>query len=143
MATIRLYHGTSAEAAASIRQNGLTTREYREMHETLTESREQALRHAQNKHGAAEVIAFDVPVELLFPAYERWSGSVVANTYAIRQPIPTTYIATDIGTVQCHECGKTHQAEFSHISDHGGHRVFAVVCDDDLTDYYTEEAVTF
>jgi hypothetical protein len=49
----------------------------------------------------------------------------------------------DVGTVQCHECGKTHPAEFSHISDHGGHRVFAVVCDDDLTDYYTEEAVTF
>lgn len=94
MATIRLYHGTSPEAAARIRENGLTARLYSETHETLTASPEQALKHAQAKHGAdAEVIAFDIPTEMLFPAYERWSGDTVASTYAIRQPIPAKHIA--------------------------------------------------
>lgn len=48
----------------------------------------------------------------------------------------------DKGTVQCQDCPETHPAEYSHNSDHGGHRVFAVVCGD-FVEYYTEEAVTF
>lgn len=48
----------------------------------------------------------------------------------------------EVGTVQCQECPETHVAEFSHISQYGGHRVFAVVCGD-VVDYYTDEAVTF
>jgi len=49
------------------------------------------------------------------------------------------------GTVRCQRdgCGQTHKAEFSHLSKlDTGHRVFAVVCTDGLTDYYTEEVVT-
>lgn len=52
---------------------------------------------------------------------------------------------SDTGTVTCQECGKTHRAEFSHISRYGAQRVFAVVCPSDgrwLVDYYTEEVVT-
>lgn len=48
------------------------------------------------------------------------------------------------GTVTCQNegCGKEHVAELSHLSPHGGHKVYAVVCTDWLTDYYTEEVVT-
>lgn len=44
--------------------------------------------------------------------------------------------------VRCFECGQRHPAEFSHVSQHGGQDVYAVVCDvDGLTDYYTAEVV--
>jgi hypothetical protein len=50
----------------------------------------------------------------------------------------------DTGIVECQTegCGQTHQADFSHISDHSGRRVFAVVCGD-LVDYYTDDVVRF
>jgi hypothetical protein len=44
--------------------------------------------------------------------------------------------------VRCHECGDWHPAEFSHV---GGYArrvdVYAVVCVDGLTDYYTADVV--
>jgi hypothetical protein len=44
-------------------------------------------------------------------------------------------------TVDCETCGETHVAEFSHLSQYGGHRVYAATCPQDfLTDYYTDEA---
>jgi hypothetical protein len=46
------------------------------------------------------------------------------------------------GTVSCHSCGATHQAEYSHNSPHNGQPVYAVVCTVDwLTDYYTSDVV--
>jgi hypothetical protein len=44
--------------------------------------------------------------------------------------------------VTCFECGETHVAEYSHISEVTGRPVYAVVCErDNLTDYYTDEIV--
>jgi len=41
--------------------------------------------------------------------------------------------------VICDQCGKRHPAEYSHHSEHGQGAIYAVVCDDWLTDYYTTE----
>lgn len=50
------------------------------------------------------------------------------------------------GTVICDECGKRHVAEFHHLSQFGGHPVYAVICTTDnpqeLTDWYLLERVT-
>ena len=43
--------------------------------------------------------------------------------------------------VTCQECGAEHPATYSHEGSHGEGAIFAVVCDDGLTDYYTAEAV--
>lgn len=44
--------------------------------------------------------------------------------------------------VTCHECGRTHPAEYSHEGRYGEGPIYAVVCDaDHLTDYYTAYAV--
>lgn len=49
-----------------------------------------------------------------------------------------------IGMVQCEQCGRWHWAEYSHVSRHGGHFVYAVTCTvDNLTDYYIESGVDF
>lgn len=45
------------------------------------------------------------------------------------------------GTVICDQCGARHVAEYSHEGRYGEGHIYAVVCDDDLTDYYTEERV--
>lgn len=46
------------------------------------------------------------------------------------------------GKVTCYECGEQHVAEFSHVSQFGQDRCFAVVCPrDNLTAFYTEEVV--
>lgn len=43
--------------------------------------------------------------------------------------------------VVCESCGDLHAAYYSHISQWGDQRVYAVVCDEtDLTDYVTEDA---
>lgn len=48
------------------------------------------------------------------------------------------------GTVTCDQCGATHEATYSHVSQYGGHDVWAVVCSVDyLTDYYLRERVRF
>lgn len=44
-------------------------------------------------------------------------------------------------TVICEQCGERHPAELSHSSQFGGHDVYAVVCSDWLTDYYTDAAI--
>jgi hypothetical protein len=41
--------------------------------------------------------------------------------------------------VICDQCGKRHPATYSHHSEHGQGAIYAVVCDDWLTDYYTTE----
>lgn len=41
--------------------------------------------------------------------------------------------------VVCDECGKRHVAEESHEGVHGEGTIYAVVCEDGLTDYYTAE----
>lgn len=54
------------------------------------------------------------------------------------------------GTVECDQCGQTHEATFSHMTDNSwegpeaSQPVYAVVCTvDDLTDYYLTERVAF
>lgn len=48
-----------------------------------------------------------------------------------------------VGRVACQECGDDHIAEYSHEGQFGEGPVFAVVCPvDQLTDYYTLDAVT-
>ena len=42
--------------------------------------------------------------------------------------------------VICDECGKRHIAEPAHVSPTQG-QIYAVVCEDGLTDYYTSEAL--
>lgn len=86
----RLYHGTSAEAAAQIRQSGLTSRRYEETHETLTESPTMARGFAGSD---GEVLAFHVPDSHLHPAYSYWGHGEVANTYALRKPLPRSMLA--------------------------------------------------
>lgn len=41
--------------------------------------------------------------------------------------------------IECQRCGQDHEATYSHDSQHGGQPIYAVVCDDNLTDYYTAE----
>lgn len=51
---------------------------------------------------------------------------------------------TVVGTVQCFECGDSHEAEYSHEGRFGEGPIFAVVCTVDyLTSYYTTEGVDF
>lgn len=50
----------------------------------------------------------------------------------------------EFGTAVCDRCHKTHEATYSHEGRFGEGPIYAVVCDDDdLTDYYTTEAVRF
>lgn len=44
-------------------------------------------------------------------------------------------------TVTCWECGKEHEATYSHEGQWNQGPIYAVVCDDGLTDYYTAEVV--
>lgn len=46
------------------------------------------------------------------------------------------------GHVICDECGRRHVAEYSHDGDYGQGPIFAVICEDGLTDYYQESRVT-
>jgi ADP-ribose pyrophosphatase YjhB (NUDIX family) len=96
---LRVYHGTSAENAAKIKHEGLTSPVYDETHNTLSESRSQALELARRRgRQDPAVVAFDVPDEAvgehLHPPYEYWGGSGVANTYALRKPLPPHFVAT-------------------------------------------------
>lgn len=86
----RLYHGTTPEAAEQIRQRGLTSRQYSETHNTLTDSHKQALGFAGP---GGEVLAFHVPDSHLWPAYSYWGHGEVANTHALRKPLPPSMVA--------------------------------------------------
>lgn len=85
-----LYHGTSADSAASIRKSGLTSTSYNETHNTLTESHKQAQGFAGP---GGEVLAFHVPDSHVWPAYRYWGHGEDANTYALRKPLPPTMLA--------------------------------------------------
>lgn len=43
--------------------------------------------------------------------------------------------------VDCDECGEEHTATYSHEGSYGEGAIYAVVCADWLTDYYTAERV--
>lgn len=43
--------------------------------------------------------------------------------------------------VRCHQCPERHEATYDHEGDFNQGPVVAVVCSDDLTDYYTREVV--
>lgn len=44
-------------------------------------------------------------------------------------------------SAECQQCGNRHEAEYSHEGRFGEGPIFAVICDDGLTDYYTTELV--
>lgn len=45
----------------------------------------------------------------------------------------------DTIVVICDECSRTHVGTYSHNDQHNGNPLYAVTCDDGLTDYYTAE----
>jgi hypothetical protein len=52
-------------------------------------------------------------------------------------------LASDVKfEVECDQCGKRHEATPVHVSPTQG-QIFAVVCEDGLTDYYTSERLVY
>jgi hypothetical protein len=58
------------------------------------------------------------------------------------EPMNATTDAPTLGWVTCDNCGSRHPAQFSHLGQWDGARVFVVVCTEDgLEDFYRETVV--